>query len=73
MQRYHTLICKPGTHVKDGRSRARGGLSGNGILVMFFNHAHMPLHDGVVHPGDPTSELADRCSAFIIEEDYPWS
>lgn len=45
MQRYHTLICKPGTHVKDG----------------------------IEHPGDPMSELADRCSAFIIEEGYPWS
>ncbi|MDE9576524.1 hypothetical protein L2106_24380 [Citrobacter portucalensis] len=73
MQRYHTLICKPGTHVKDCRSRARGSLSGKGILVMFFDHAHVSLHDGVEHPGDPMSELADRCSAFIIEEGYPWS
>ncbi|HDX8843147.1 TPA: hypothetical protein RQO46_004994 [Klebsiella oxytoca] len=73
MQRYHTLICKPGTHVKDCRSLARGSLSGNDILVMFFDHAHVPLHDGGVHPGDPMSELADRFSAFIIEEDYPWS
>ncbi|RXA95346.1 MULTISPECIES: hypothetical protein [Yersinia] len=73
MQRYHTLICKPGTHVKDCRSLARGSLSGNGILVMFFDHAHVSLHDGIEHPGDPMSELADRCSAFIIEEGYPWS
>lgn len=73
MQRYHILICKPGTHVKDCRSLARGSLSGKGILVMFFDHAHVSLHDGVEHPGDPMSELADRCSAFIIEEGYPWS
>ena len=73
MQRYHTLILKQGTHVEDCRSRARGSLSGNGILVMFFEHAHVPLHDGVLHPGSPTSELADLWGAFIIEEGYPWS
>lgn len=73
MQRYHTFICKPGTHVEGCRSRARGPLSGNGILVMFFDHARVLLHDGSLNPGGPASELADLCSTIIIEGGYPWS